>query len=266
MSFRTLPNFEWGLTHAIMFGGAGNSNYTWAGFLGRATAFDTGSTSSGKYPLGGGHLSQVSVSASARFGFVCADLGRDNLTTEARPIGGALPFLSVSYEGGYYLPRLTKDGRTDFRFEWNINEPNYETHSDALYWAYSDRLMEDPLGPNASEIDFQVGRWFQNLTKGSWDLFFYGSRSQNQRKYQFVPAIYGPTSTLHHERSVGMSFDLLTIPQNLRLRSDVFVFGRTHLAIEYCDHMNFAPPGAYRAVASITVGIKPNWDGWSWTK
>ena len=26
LSFRTLPNFEWGITHAIMFGGAGNSN------------------------------------------------------------------------------------------------------------------------------------------------------------------------------------------------------------------------------------------------
>jgi hypothetical protein len=28
VSFRTLPNFEWGFTHTIMFGGVGNSNYT----------------------------------------------------------------------------------------------------------------------------------------------------------------------------------------------------------------------------------------------
>ena len=32
LSFRTLPNFEWGITHAIMFGGAGNNGYTLAGF------------------------------------------------------------------------------------------------------------------------------------------------------------------------------------------------------------------------------------------
>jgi hypothetical protein len=177
-----------------------------------------------------------------------------------------LPILSVSYQGGYYLPRLTEDGRTDFRFEWEINEPNHETHSDALYWAYSDRLMEDPLGPNASQIDFQVGHWFPNLTKGSGDLFF-TDRAPKVSGNTFVPAqYYGPPSTLHHERSVGMAFDLLTIPQNPRLRADVLAFGRTHLALEYCEHMNFGPPGTFRAVASITIGIKPNWDGWSWTR
>jgi len=30
--------------------------------------------------------------------------------------------------------------------------------------------------------------------------------------------------------------------------------------------MDFAPPGAWRGVASFTVGLKPNWEGWSWTR
>lgn len=161
---------------------------------------------------------------------------------------------------------MTKDGRTDFRVEGKILEANYQTHEDSLYWAYSDRLMEDPLGPNASQIDVQLGRWFPNLTKGSWDLFF-TDRAPKLSEAQFVPMqYYGPPSTLHHERSVGIAFDLLTIPENSRLRADVLAFGRMHLALEYCEHMNFGPPGAYRAVASFSVGMKPNWDGWSWTK
>jgi len=122
------------------------------------------------------------------------------------------------------------------------------------------------VGPNADEIDFQPGHWFSNLTKGSWDLFF-SDRAPKLSEDQSVPAqYYGPPSTLHHERSVGMAFDLLTVPNKSRLRDEVFAFGRMHLALEYCEHMNFGPPGAYRAVASITIGIKPNWDGWSWTK
>ena len=126
--------------------------------------------------------------------------------------------------------------------------------------------MEGPLGPNASQIDFQFGRWFPNLTKGSWDIFF-SDRAPKLSEDQSVPAqYYGPPSTLSHERSVGMAFDLLTIPQNSQLRADALVFGRMHLALEYCGHMNYGPSGAYRAVASISIGIKPNWDGWSWTK
>jgi hypothetical protein len=266
VSFRTLPNFEWGITHAIMFGGAGNNNYTWAGFLGRATGVNTGNAASGNTNAEAGVYLRFRFPRLRDSVLYVHTLAEDNFTTELRPIGGALPILSISYQGGYYLPRLTRDGRTDFRFEWKINEPDYQNHSDALYWSYSDRLMDDPLGPNASQIDFQVGRWFSNLTKGSWDLFF-SDRAPKNPGNTFVEAqFYGPASTLHHERSVGMAFDLLTIPQNPQLRADVLAFGRTHLALEYCDHMNFGPPGAYRAVASITIGIKPNWDGWSWTR
>jgi hypothetical protein len=266
LSFRTLPNFEWGITHTIMFGGHGNSNYGWTGFVGRATGFNTGSASTGNTNSQGGVFLRMRFPLLRDSILYVQTLGEDNLSAEVRPIGGIFPWLAVSYQGGYYLPRLTRDGRTDFRFEWKINEPNYQTHSDALYWVYSDRFMDDPLGPNASQIDFQVGRWFANLTKGSADLFF-SDRAPKTAENHFVPTqFYGPPSSLHHERSVGIAFDLLTIPQIPRLRDDVLTFGRTHLAMEYSEHMNYGPPGAFRGVVSISIGIKPNWDGLSWTK
>jgi hypothetical protein len=265
IAFRTLPNFEWGFTHTIMFGGHGNSNYGWSGFLGRTIGVNTGSASAGNTNSQGGAFLKLRFPRLRDSMLWVQTLGEDNLTTEARPVGGVFPFLAVTYQGGYYLPRLTKDGRNDLRFEWKINEPDYQTHSDSLYWAYSDRLMDDPLGPNASQIDFQPGHWFSNLTKGSLDVFF-SDRAPKLAENEFVPPIYGPPSTLHHERSAGMAFDLLTIPQNSRLRQDLLAFGRMHIALEYCEHMNYGPPGQFRAVASISVGVKPNWDGWSWTK
>ena len=266
LAFRTLPNFEWGITHAIMFGGSGNNGYSFAGFLERATSINTGN------PVSGNTNSQAGVYLRFRFPRLRDSVlyvqtnAEDNFTNELRPIGGALPILSISYQGGYYLPRLTRDGRTDLLFEWTIIEPNYSTHSDSLYWSYSDRLMDDPLGPNASEIDFQIGRWLPNLTKASGDLFF-TDRAPKQAGNVFLPSrFYGPSSTMHHERSAGFAFDLLAIPQTKLLGDDFLAFGRARLALEYCDHMDFQPPGEWRGLASLTFGLKPTWGGWSWTR
>jgi hypothetical protein len=266
LSFRTLPNFEWGITHAIMWGGAGNNGYSFAGWLERATSINTGN------PNTGNTNSQAGVFLKFRFPRLRDSIlwvqtnAEDNFSAELRPIGGLLPILSISYEGGFYLPRLTRDGRTDLRFEWTIIEPNYSTHSDSLYWSYNYRLMDDPLGPNASEIDLQIGRWWSQLTKTSGDIFF-TDRAPKTSSNAFLPAqYYGPASMLHHERSAGIAFDVLSIPQIPQLRSDMLAFSKMHLSMEYCDHMNFAPPGAFRAVASITIGVKPNWNSLSWTK
>ncbi|HLI80840.1 MAG TPA: capsule assembly Wzi family protein [Candidatus Binataceae bacterium] len=266
LTFRTLPNFEWGITHALMFGGQGNNNYSVLGFLGRATGANTGSTATGNTNAQAGLFLKFRFPRLRDSMLWVQTNAEDNFTNELRPIGGLLPILSISYQGGYYLPRLTRDGRTDLRFEWKILEPNYQTHSDSLYWSYNDRVMDDPLGPNASEIDFQIGRWFSQLTKASGDVFFTDRAPKASTNTFLPPQYYGPAATLHHERSAGFAFDMLTIPQVAQLHSDVLAFGRTHLSFEYCDHMNFAPPGAFRAVASFSVGIKPNWDALSWTK
>jgi hypothetical protein len=265
VAFRTLPNFEWGITHVLMFGGSGNNFYSPLGFIGRLTGVNTGSTASGNTNAQAGVYLKFRFPRLRDSILYVHTLAEDNFTTELRPIGGALPILSLSYEGGYYLPRLTADGRTDLRFEWTIIEPNYSTHSDSLYWQYNDHLMDDALGPNASEIDFQIGRWFANLTKGSGDLFF-TDRAPKGPGNILLPRIYGPPSSLHHERSAGFAFDLLTMPRGIFPRDNMLTFGRSHISIEYCEHMNYAPAGAWRAVASISIGLKPNWGGWSWTR
>jgi hypothetical protein len=266
LSFRTLPNFEWGITHAIMFGGQGNNSYSFLQFLGKASAINTGNSANGDTHSEAGVYLRFRFPRIRNAVLYVETLAGDNFTNELRPIGAALPILSVSYQGGFYIPRLTLDGRTDLRFEFEINEPNHEAHADSLYWAYNDRLMEDPLGPNASQINFQIGRWLSGLNKASGDLFF-TDRAPKSSGNTLLPAVYyGPSATLHHERSAGFAFDLLSIPQNSQLRSDVFGFGRVRLAVEYCNHMNFAPPGAFRALASFTIGLKPNWDSLSWTK
>src|SRR5271156_6380663 len=45
ITFRTLPNLEWGLEHTILFGGSGNDNYSPAGFVGALTGLSTGNSS-----------------------------------------------------------------------------------------------------------------------------------------------------------------------------------------------------------------------------
>ncbi len=260
-AFKPLPTFEFGFTHVIMFGGSGNNNYSAAGFIGRATGLNTGTVAQGNTNSQGGVYLKFTFPRLRGSILYVQTLGEDNLTDEAAPVGRFLPFLSVSYQGGYYLPRLTADGKTDFLFEWTVIEPNYCTHSDPLYWSYNDHLMDDQLGPNSSELDFQVGRWFPNLTKGSVDLFW-TNRAPKISGNTFVPAsLYGPASTLSHEEAYGIGFDVLAIPQNPRLRTDVLAFGKTNVSFQYVDHMNFGTSNSFRALVTLTIGIKPTWDG-----
>ena len=150
IAFKPLPTFEFGLDHVIMFGGTNNSNYGWTGWLGRATGLNTGSTSQGNTNSRGGVFLKIYVPKLRNTEIYQEILGEDNLTTEARPIGGILPFLSVSCQGGVYIPRVTADGLTDARFEYAIIEPNYSKHSDSLYWAYHGQLMGDQMGPDSA--------------------------------------------------------------------------------------------------------------------
>ena len=261
-AFKPLPNFELGFTHTIMFGGAGNDNYTSLGFIGRLSGFATGSATVANTNSRAGIYLKFRFPKLRDSQVFIETLGEDNLSAELRPIGGILPFLSVSYQGGYYLPRLTEDGRNDFRFEFVLIEPNYSVHSDPLYWEYNNHLMGDALGPNASEVDLQFGHWFRNLTKGSVD-FFVTDRAPKMPDNIFVPAaFYGPV--LERERGFGIAFDLLTIPESSRLRQDVLTFGKARFAFEYLQHPNFAPVNSLEGLVSITLGIKPTWDALTW--
>src|SRR5437879_107604 len=98
-----------------MFGGRGNDNYGFLGFLGRGTGLHTGSASVGNTNSRAGVWLRLRFPSLRDLVVYQEELGEDNLTTEASPIGRFLPFLAASYQGGIYLPRLTADGMTDLR-------------------------------------------------------------------------------------------------------------------------------------------------------
>ena len=261
-SFKPLPDFEFGFTHTIDFGGRHNDFYSPLGFLGRATGADTGSVAVGNTNSRGGIFLKFYFPRLRNAQLYQEILGEDNLTAEAAPIGRFLPFLAVSYQGGVYLPRLTADGLTDLRFEYAIQEPNYSTHSDSLYWAYNGWQMGDAMGPNSTQIDLQIGRWFPGLTKASADLY-YTERAPNFGTNQSYPtAIYGPLLTKEH--SGGIAFDVLRIPQITRWTGDALVDGRARVALEYVDRINFGGPGNFRALVMLSTSLNPAWSNLVW--
>ncbi len=261
-SFKPLPDFEFGFTHAIRFGGRHNDFYNDLGFLGRATGFSTGSPSAGNTKSRAGIFLKFYFPRLRNAELYQEMAGEDNLTDEVRGIGRFLPFLAVSYQGGFYLPRLTQDGLTDLRFEYSILEPNYSTHGDSLYAAYNGWLMGDALGPNASEIDLQVGRWFPGLNKADMDIFCTERAPTLGSNSPYPSSIYG--LALSKEHSGGIAFDFLRIPQTTRWSGDMLVDGRARIAVEYVDHMNFGGPGNFRVLVMLSTGLNPAWSNLVW--
>ena len=254
-SFKPLPTFEFGLTHTIMFGGDFNNNYTWMGFLGRATGLSTGSPIGANTNSRGGIYLKFYVPKLRGLQFYTEILGEDNLTKELPPIGRFLPFLAVSYQAGFYLPRLTDDGLTDLRLEFEILEPNYSIHSDSLYWTYDDMLMGDPLGPNASEVDLQLGRWFLKRYRTSLDLFA-TDRAPGIGTEQF------PGGT--KEYSMGSAADLWELPLMLGDRYGSLGEVRLRLAAEYVWHINYTNHDSLRTLALLSFSLTPGWSSLIW--
>ncbi len=252
VSFKPLPNFEFGLNHAIMFGGTGNDNYSAAGFLGRATGFDTGN------PIGANTNSRGDIYLKFRIprlrNLVVYQeiLGEDNLTTEVPGIGRFLPFLSVSYQGGVYLPELTADGRTDAGFEYTITEPNYSTHSDSLYWTYQNMLMGNALGPNASRADIAVGRWFEDEYKIDFDMFY----------TERAPEIQGVNLTKEH--SGGTEIDFWHLPVQINQLGGSLGEARGTVSGEYVENINYSTHSSLRMMLQLSFGLTPAWRSMVW--
>lgn len=264
-SFKPLPNFEFGFTHTIDFGGFGNDHYNFAGFLGRATGFSTGNATQGNTHSRGGIFLKFRFPGLRGLTVYQEEAGEDNLTNEARPIGRFLPFLSASYLGGIYLPRLTSDGRNDLRFEYVILQPGYSTHSDSLYYTYNNNQFGDALGPNAGELDFQIGHWFKSVDKGALDLFF-TERAPKLNGNEFYPSsIYGPD--LSKEHSIGFAVNVLSLsrsPWSPASFLSLFSTAKAHLAFEYVQHINYGPSSGVRGVASISLGVSQLQDALTW--
>ncbi len=256
IAFKPLPTFEFGLDHVIMFGGTNNDNYGWTGWLGRATGLNTGNASQGNTNSRGGVFLKLYLPSLRNTEVYQEILGEDNLTKELRPIGGILPFLSVSYQGGVYIPRVTADGLTDARFEYAIIEPNYSRHSDSLYWAYHGQLMGDPMGPDSSEVDLSVGRWINYEYRGDIDVFY----------TERAPIFDSPIPHLSKERGGGFAIDVLQIPSGFRVQNFSALSSlKVRIACEYVHDINWIQGDtSLRTMVLISGSLWPTWASWIW--
>jgi hypothetical protein len=265
LAFKPLPWFEFGLTRAIIFGGRDNDSYNFSGFLGRFTGIATGNAANGNTKSRGGVFLKFHIPPLRNLQVYQEIVGSDNLTNEVPTLGHYLPFLNVAYQGGVYLPRLTADGLTDFRAEYAITPGGYSIQSgNSLYSTYDGRLFGDAIGPNASEVDIQFGRWFGMRYKLNADFFY---TEQAPKLYEgnaqfFFPSnsTFYPFSPLVHERSGGMAFDLSRLDQAMRgPLGKVLLGARARVAFEYVDRLNYGEPGSFRTLVTLSIGFQPLW-------
>jgi hypothetical protein len=255
VAFKPLPDFEFGLTHAIMFGGRGNDNYNFLGFLGRASGVSTGSVALGNTNSRAGGYFRLRIPSLRGLELYQELIGEDNLTDELPKVGRFVPFIAVSFLGGAYLPRVTQDGRTDFRLEYAILEPNYSTHSDSLYWTNYDTVMGHPMGPNSSRVDLKLGRWFGNRYK-----FLVGLSYTERAPWMLTRTSVGANK----ERSGGINFELRCLPLRWQQGAGAMTELRVRAALEVVDNMNFTARTSVRALVLISIGIAPDWRGLTW--
>ena len=274
IAVKPLPDFEIGMTRAIVFGGRGNDHYNLGGFLGRASGIATGN------PANGNTHSRAGVFLKFYFPWLRnaevyqETLGVDNLTKEVPTLGHYMPFLNVSYQGGFYLPRLTADGLTDFRFEYAIMSPGYSIRTiDSLYWTYDNQWMGDPLGPNASEVDAQIGRWFGLRRKAAVDVFYteqapFIYEGNDHIDLSAVPASY--QNLPGNEHSVGMAISMFSLPAPAAAVSQRLAMipglagGRVKFAVEYVRGFNYSPGSNSVRLMLMLSGSLENVPGWEW--
>jgi capsule assembly protein Wzi len=275
MVFKPLPWFEIGMNRAIIFGGRNNDHYNLGGFLGRFTGIATGNPAQGNTKSQGGFFFKFHLPRLRNLELYQAILGSDNLSFEVPVIGHYMPFLSVAYQGGFYLPRLTADGLTDLRFEYAIIPGAYSIQNgNSLYWTHESHLMDDPLGPNASEVDLQVGRWFGLRYKADLD-FFYTEQAPNLSEGAsrfFFPAnsAFYPYP-LTKEHSFGVSLGLLSLPAPAGklspwlARLQGLVGGHVKVAVEYTDSLNYQPHAhTIRTMVFLSSSLSDVLPGWNW--
>src|SRR5271168_2889812 len=209
ITFRTLPFFEWGIDHAIMFGGSGNDNYGPAGFLGRMTGLDTGNAKDGNTNTRFGLFAKTYFSR-----FRNTQLYGELLAEDFFRLGGSnsvkLPFKGPSYTGGLYCPQITLDGRTTARFEYALTDKEYSVHSDSLYWTYNNSLMGSSLGPGAWQVNFELDRWLNLESRVGVDTFF------TRRQAILIPA----TQTHNTETGYGVALDFMRLPLEIQPLAD----------------------------------------------
>jgi hypothetical protein len=273
--FKPLPWFEIGMTRAIIFGGRNNDHYNFGGFLGRFTGIATGNPAQGNTKSRGGIFLKFHIPKLRNLQIYQEIVGSDNLTFEVPVIGHYMPFLSVAYQGGFYLPRLTADGLTDLRFEYAIIPGAYSVQNgNSLYWTYENQLMGYPLGPNASEVDLRLGRWFGLHQKVDLDFFYTEQAlalSEGASRFSFpAHSVLYPYS-LTKEHSFGMALDLLSLPAPAGNVSpwlaglQGLIGEHVKVAIEYTDSLNYQPHAhSVRAMLLLSGTMDNVLPEWNW--
>jgi hypothetical protein len=135
-------------------------------------------------------------------------------------------------------------------------------------------LMGYPLGPNASEVDLQLGRWFNLRHKASIDFFYTEEApalSEGSTRFTFpAPSVFYPYS-LTKEHSFGIGLDLLSLPAQAGkvspwlARLPGLLGGHAKFAIEYASDLNYQPHAhSVRAIVLLSMSIDNLLPGWSW--
>ncbi len=264
LAFKPLPWLEFGMTRVILFGGSNNDHYGFGGFLGRFTGLNTGKPSNGNTHSRGGLFMRFRIPWLRNTIVYQEMVGADNLTSEVPGVGRFMPFLSVSEQGGVYVPRLTEDGRTDLRFEYAITSPNYVTHVNSLFWTYNGQLMTDPLGPNASQVNLQVGRWINNRYKVDLGAFYTEHAPSLSTDF---PTLFPPNYPYHptKEHSIGVALDVLRLPERVQRLADSLATFRGRVAVEYSDHTNYDPAQhSVRVMLMMSTSLSPTGLSWKW--
>src|SRR5215472_14396786 len=250
--FKPLPWFEFGATREIIFGGRNNDHYTFQGFMGRFTGIATGNPANGNTKSRGGGFLKLRFPKWRGLQIYYQMSGADNLTKEVPQIGHYMPFLSVSYQGGAYLPRLTADGLTDLRFEWTINCGDYSIQTgNSLYSIYDGQMFGAPIGPNATQVDVQFGRWLDGIRYKADVDFFYTEEAPSVYQggidfsYPANSAFY-PFPKLTKEHSGGVAFALQRLAQTVSMGNyETLMDGKSRVALEYVDRLNYGAPGSF---------------------
>jgi hypothetical protein len=263
VAFKPLPWFEFGMTRAIIFGGRDNDHYGFGGFLGRFTGIATGNPVNGNTKSRGGIFLKLHLPRLRNLQLYQEIAGSDNLTNEVPTIGHYMPFLNVAYQGGAYLPRLTEDGLTDCRIEWVVTPGGYDIQmNNSLYFTYDDLFFGHPIGPNATQVDVQFGRWFGLRYKASVD-FFYTEQApslyEGNTHFYYAPhSVFYPYASLGKEHSEGIALDLMRLAEKARLvNGEGLMDGRARAALEYVQRLNYGAPNSVRALVSVSIGITP---------
>ena len=255
ITFRTLPNFEWGVEHTIMFGGSGNNNYGPGGFIGNVTGLSTGN--SGQYNTNTrfGIFGKVYIKQLRDTQIYAEDLAEDFFQLGGNS-GIKLPFKGPSYNAGIYVPRLTDDGRTTARFEYELTDKEYSVHSDSLYWVNNDALMGSSLGPGAWQANFEIDRWLNLESRAGIDTFY-------TRRQAIALPFYSPP-TRNTETGYGLALNFLHLPIEISPLANSLGEMKARAGIEYVTDINYTNNNSFRALLQLSLAFNPSWGGFIW--